>query len=1170
MRLGNSFIRFLPLAVGLAVAGVTTKATASTDNNDNNSNNNNKDANTNADDAIINRQLEASVTAHTWPTTSSSPLCEAFAYIDSAPVDKSSSASKKWYQSWKQSYFESLVDDILNASLDSDADMDTGTDADIGNGNGNGFDKAIYAASNFFKGTSAADNNNNTGTSTSARTEHIDLKLMKYALATRAHAPFCEMHRSLAQGALSILPSKEIANRALNHGAFVLIQDTGTEGIVSYAVGVDVNQDGHAHFIPLPASYNNGNGNGNANANAKSVVASPLLDEDPLYHPESESSGPVAVLYGSFHSATFADLYNALIKQSIPFVVRYIGAISNENEYEFSHTGTGTHLQGYGVRLDIRNIEYKSYDDKADVSEESKSKSDNSASISESADDQDGKYEDMDADQLKDAFTNGIDPMILAKKSSLAVNQFLEHYLPHLNMATKSEETSTPNDHIYIPPKSELSNLPVQAAHVISNSKDPLWTLQQLSQNLPSFASALGNVTVPADMNQKIADAERRLGSNQQFAPDDAVASFHVNGRQIKVERPSFNLFELIDIIREENELLKSVDELELNNDAKAVVLEFLAMGKDGFDNLSKDDDKAGGDGSSSMDMGKAAASGPKLRVDVGTGYRGAVMYFNDLEKDEAYANFPKSVEEAMYAMQFRGTLTIRRNVLTVLLVIDPLNVKPALVETLGMIFQLTQNGMPIRVGVLYATEEDIEHCKNHLKAENDDTGNCLSEAENLDIASRDNTSILAGKISTEDIMKIHQQVMKMYGKSIGFPYLYLILNELKSGMTVSDFIEVHSKVLDSMGAPKYEPVNIITDAIRMEHPSDSKIENYSKAVKFASAKNVRPGMAFVNGIPIPTDSPGDSHNVLMEEMQRIVDMMMSGRITDTSPRSIYASLLKGADVRKSMHPLFSEETPLYSTVSAYQNDECIYKMQKNNDVTSPNIMFEAVADLSSSEGLNSILSFLEALSAVANKVETSNPASFSFTITPRNLKSSKTPLASIFRRSNLFEFDDLVMFVRRALNILESSNEIVQADYLHGDDGTHALLEQVYQEDTCIGGESKCIFESYQGEDQAPAILFVNGRIFALTNTIGVEEIEILAELEHGTSKTITERIVPLLHGSQESHVVAKIAAFLGKKFASKAFMSIERSDTLTLYRDFASDNNLYFNWNIDSPGVS
>lgn len=73
-------------------------------------------------------------------------------------------------------------------------------------------------------------------------------------------------------------------------------------------------------------------------------------------------------------TSAFARLYNSLKEKKIKFVVRHMGHVAYEEESNNHHGSAGgesesssraipTALQGYGVRLDIRNVEYKAFDD---------------------------------------------------------------------------------------------------------------------------------------------------------------------------------------------------------------------------------------------------------------------------------------------------------------------------------------------------------------------------------------------------------------------------------------------------------------------------------------------------------------------------------------------------------------------------------------------------------------------------------------------------------------------------------------------------------------------------------------------------------------------------------------------------------------------------------------
>ena len=1071
---------------------------------------------------VINRRLEAAILAHNWPTTASSPLCEAFAYIDSAPTS-SSASSKSLYQSWKRRYFETLT----GAS--------TSVEGEGGGGGGghpsasdykNGIQKAIRAASANFD------------------EENLDLKLMKYAMATRAHAPLCEMHRSLAQSAFDSLALLR-TEKALIPDAFVVMEESdGETGVFSYATDTDTNEKGEIQFIRGGRVHD-------------AVWANPLPDEEPLYDYNGDEE--VAILYGLFDTPSFATLYNALVEQSIPFIVRYMGAIQLKSAtgVQTRTVTEATALQGYGVRLDIRNVEYKSFDDKA----ETETQTHDDAANSNVHD----KYQSFTAEQMKEQFSNGIDPAIFQHPPT-ELNQFFNDYLPHLQL--NEHDNGMPKGHIHIPPKSELKNLSVQATTVISQSKDPLWTMQQLSQNLPSFASALANVTVPSSLNSRLVNAHEMIGLGAGAGMEDGHIAFHVNGRRILVERPSFNLFELINVIREENELLRNLDSLGLSEELKQIVAEFVSMGEGDFDALANDDDKAVGG------MGMMDVAEPKLRVDVGSGYRGAVVYLNDIEKDEEYREWPKQIQRALYGLQFGGPLTIRKNALTVLLVLDPFDVDEGYLGTLGMILQMMQSGSPVRVGIVFAKNVDIDVCKNYLKTGEDVDDKCISTSTDT----KDKDSILASKVTVETIMKVYQHIVGTFGNSIGFPYLYLILEGgLGSDITVQDFVHLHSQALLRMGVPVNDAMSHIVEAIKKEHLPDSKVETYSKAVRFAVTKNVRPGMAVVNGIPFSAENPQEGQKALMQEMQSIVGMMMNGKITDSSPRSIYAMLLKGGNVRKSMHPLLSEESPEYKLLPpGGLDDGCIFELNKIiNGPELPKIVVEAIADVVSQDGLQRILALLSSLSVVSDKMnnlDANEQTSIAFCIMPSDVESSQSLLASIFRQANRFDVHDLIGIVESAWNFGKSGGAIKRVEDFDNVDHIRAVLDEVLAEDMCMQQGGVCTFEPIPEEYESSAIILVNGRVFNPTDMVEPEDVEILIDLERGSAKTITERFDLFLHGPRLFSAVAQTAAYLGYQFSSE---ENERSDALASYggliKEGKSTNKdlLYFNWNDDERHV-
>ena len=100
-----------------------------------------------------------------------------------------------------------------------------------------------------------------------------------------------------------------------------------------------------------------------------------------------------------------------------------------------------------------------------------------------------------------------------------------------------------------VPPVWQRRRLPLQAATVISKAKDPLFTLQSIIQNLPSTASTLVHV----DVDDAIAEAASIQKDNKSLQP----GLLYLNGKVVAyLDRPSFNVFEVVDQIRKEQAMI--------------------------------------------------------------------------------------------------------------------------------------------------------------------------------------------------------------------------------------------------------------------------------------------------------------------------------------------------------------------------------------------------------------------------------------------------------------------------------------------------------------------------------------------------------------------------------------------------------------------------------------
>jgi len=235
---------------------------------------------------------------------------------------------------------------------------------------------------------------------------------------------------------------------------------------------------------------------------------------------------PLVILRGVIGSLAFREAFEFLLASRLKFVARgglFVPSIPPPPTVKRVKS-----VVGYGARLDIKNVEYKSWEeDPAATSRES--------SLENSASKQNNdKDNDNDNDNDKD-------------------NNFSLPTSPSL------------------PTLSNLKHIYLQAASYINSSPDPLSTLQTLSQNLPSYASPLSALPLTPSIQTSARFNERSPFLSNWFGGGNTMV--YVNGRQIDVGKSTFNMFELMDVIRQEEELIGEVKKLNLGQNQETKVL---------------------------------------------------------------------------------------------------------------------------------------------------------------------------------------------------------------------------------------------------------------------------------------------------------------------------------------------------------------------------------------------------------------------------------------------------------------------------------------------------------------------------------------------------------------------------------------------------------------------
>ena len=1092
--------------------------------------------------SMMNRQLSASISSSTWPTTPTSPLCEAYSYLDSSPSTERN--DNLFYSNWKLRYLSSLSE--------SNAVISTYED---------GIQLALTAARESFPlvdNTGSSESESETPDKKSQYNSSLDSNLISFALATRAHSPQCEMYRKLSHHAISFL------NRGdNNNNAFVVVG--GTKQVYASVSDLKLSFVGNKDSSIKKEVFND--------AWANIVPKEEIFFDREQIGDNGDGTKSTLILYGKFHTKEFAEFFKYLKDQEYSFVVRYMSDtnIANDNIHEQTNDTNvemKTTLQGYGVRVDIRNLEYKSFDEKDTKEEYKYTKKENEIQG-------DVAQDTLNIDVVKEKWINGIDPELLkSHSSSQELQSFLKRYMLHFPF------TDLENYHVpVIPPRSELKDISLAATTVISQSEDPLWTLTQLSQNLPSHAYALCNVTIPFEL-RSIAKKQMANMPMVRRSQEDGISQFYINGRRMSIARPSFNLFELLNVLREENSFLKSIhttmkDYLP-SKEAMNEALSLLSMGKDDIVALAdSDDNREGGQKNMPKDM-EGDEKSKTLRIDVGRGGKGAILYLNDIEKDSEYQNWPNDVQQALMNIQFGRPPTMRRNLMTVLIVLDPFDsYKEDYLQAMGMFFQMMQGMYPVRIGILFANQKDIDDCRQSLSSTrnancNDELQYCLDKRYDAD-----NEEVLKQKVSTQAIYSLLKTVKDTHGGAIALNYLYGVMQsffgENTSKITIKNLFKTHNKTLKMMGMP---PIH--SDSELIEHlkslESESATATYEKAVRFASAKNIKPGMAFMNGIPFSVDDPSKAQSVVQDEINEIVRMIVVGEITN-SRKSVYAKFLTGPNVYKQMHPLLNEPHPNYHLISSYFDTRTMVFANSESDGKSqlPKVLFEAFADFTNDEGMELTESFLSSIKRKVELSKKSDQAHIAFRVLPSDTESAGTMLGQVFGNANKFGIDNLLTITKSFRKALVDGKDVTSDTFLSEfEDSLKDLLKNILKE------EPECSFLPWE-KDLSGSIL-VNGRLLK-ADKLSFEDIEILFDLEYKTAKVITNRLTPLIEGGMDTFVaITRLISFIGNVHSDIESRGIKRTDALAPYRhlihnppsNMGGKNWFYHTWKGDSDSTS
>ncbi|XP_074311136.1 UDP-glucose:glycoprotein glucosyltransferase-like [Silene latifolia] len=337
--------------------------------------------------------------------------------------------------------------------------------------------------------------------------------IFEISLTLRSASPTLVLYRQLAQDSLSSFPltdDDESISNPKSIGGKCCWVDTGE------SLFFDV-----AEIIPWLQNLDHLAG--------PSYQQQPQLFEFDHVYTVSNTSKPVAILYGALGTTCFTEFHNALVQPAKQEKVRYVvrpvlprGCETKASRCSALGTKDPVNLGGYGVELALKNMEYKAMDDSL---------------IKKSI-----TLEDPHTEDFSQELRGFIFSKLLERKPEVSTEiMVFRDYLLSSSVSDTLEVW-------------ELKDLGHQTAQKIVHASNPLQAMQEVNQNFPSVVASLSRMK----LNDSVKD---EILANQRMVPP-GKSLMAINGGLINIE--DIDLYLLIDIVHQELTLADQFSKLEI------------------------------------------------------------------------------------------------------------------------------------------------------------------------------------------------------------------------------------------------------------------------------------------------------------------------------------------------------------------------------------------------------------------------------------------------------------------------------------------------------------------------------------------------------------------------------------------------------------------------------
>jgi len=398
---------------------------------------------------------------------------------------------------------------------------------------------------------------------------------------------------------------------------------------------------------------------------------------------DEEDGKPLMILYGTPGTSSFLSFHKILMSMTseIRYVFRQAPLVS-----PLSTNSTST-IRGWGVSMDIKNMEYKALDDRP------------LSTLSTDDDDDENKdhsiQEDKEADELFDEEIEGFLFQTLQKR-------YPQHRDSMENLRQELlEQIAESASEIRV---WEMQDIELQATQHILNAKKRLDRLQHVSQNFPSHAKALTRLEIDENLSNNVKQTQQQLG----LQPGQNI--FRVNGLDFDINDEAFDMHGFL------SDMVSEIDRAQVRAEFQKRV------GSDIMESL----DGVGIEMAKSMQKSKLKAFSSlhpltfthththtlqtDTRLDFRKDAKGKIIFLNNLQKDKRYKGWSKSLRTIMRPSY--GLPRVARSLYTLVVVLDPTTLQGQ--ETINALFEIVEKDFPVRVGVVFSSSSSSS--KKHLE----------------------------------------------------------------------------------------------------------------------------------------------------------------------------------------------------------------------------------------------------------------------------------------------------------------------------------------------------------------------------------------------------------------------------------------------------------------------